>query len=123
MFSVKTKEFGVKKISTNFFILKLKEIILPTFILKNSKNLENLEKFKLIIFKKLSIENIVNHLHDIDKLKYLVLSNHEVEIFDSINLLKFHEEYIFINNNNNLSENALKQNIENSKSFANENLK
>ena len=89
--------------------LKINEYLCPLFFYTNKKNFSKLEKFKSIIMKKLSLETIVNHFQDIDKLKYLLFTNEEIGIFDTVNFFKLFEEnkndslLKKINNNDNKS--------------------
>lgn len=72
----------VKKLTLNW-----KELICPTFLLSKKSNVEKLEEHKKIVFKYLSIENMISNFNDINKLKLLYLNERELEIFNQIDYL------------------------------------
>jgi hypothetical protein len=58
---------------------------LNSFFFKETKNIKNVNLFENYLTKKLSVENLVSKLLEIDKLQFSLLNEEELHIFKNIN--------------------------------------
>jgi hypothetical protein len=68
---------------------------LNLFLFKETKNIKNVNLFENYLTKKLSVENLVSKLLEIDKLQFSLLNKEELHIFKMINnphILERHHE-------------------------------